>query len=359
MQLNYYMYLNHTGYSIAAQDYIMAIMRTTGLDIRVNFLNKPDGLGVSQNRMQLFSGLQSKKNIPNQVNIFHSIPHLYKRPLKSKLHVGFAIYETITVPEAWSNSMNSMDRLLTASEFNKSVFEKSGVIRPITVVPHCFDNRLFNASVKPNGRYAKTTFLSIGTWKKRKNWETLIKAFYDAFESKNNVCLLIKTDRPQELHSMVARIKRTCEWRSKSTAPIYAEESNGCVFEDIPSIMKKGDIYISPSLGEGFGLPGLHAMALGMPVITVRFGGALEYAKPDYCTYIEPSGYKEHLDLDGLPQFRKSIWPIIKINSIRDAMIDVWQNYPTAKVKAAYDFVHNNFTYEAIGPKFVEALQND
>jgi len=360
MQLNYSMYLNYSGYSVAAQDYVLAMMRSNPeLDIRVNFLNRPDGLGVSPNRMQLFTGLQKRKNNPRQTNIFHSIPHLYKRPLKSKKHVGFAIFETITVPNDWSNYMNSMDSIMTASEFNKNVFSKSGVERPIQVVPHCFDPELFNASVKPKGRYAKTTFFSIGTWKKRKNWETLIKAFYDAFESKNNVCLLIKTDKPQELRSMVARIKRTCEWRSKHTAPIYAEESNGCVFEDIPKIMKKGDIFISTSMGEGFGLPGLHAMALGMPVITVRFGGTLEYAKPELCTYIEPSGYKDYMDLDGLPQFRKSIWPVIKIGSVRDAMLEVWNNYPADKAKAAYDHVHKNFSYEAIGPKFIEALQDD
>jgi len=357
MQLNYSLYLNYSGYSISAQDYILSILKVDpNFPVRVHFLNKPDGLGVSKNRLQVFTGLQKRKNIPEQTNLFHSIPQLFQRPLKSKKHVGLAVYETITLPPEWANYMNSMDGIFAASEFNKNVFEKGGVNRPITVIPHCFDTELFNTSVKPDGRYAKTTFFSMGTWKKRKNWETLIKAFYDAFENKDNVCLLIKTDKPRELQSLVSRVKRTCEWRTKHTAPIYAEETH-CIFEDIPKLMKKGDIFISTSLGEGFGLPGLHAMALGMPVITVRFGGSLEYAKPELCTYIEPKSYKTHMDMDGLPQFRKSIWPVVKIGDVRDAMRQVWENYPADKAKAAYQYVHDTFSYEAVGPQLIEAIQ--
>ena len=357
MQLCYSFYLNYSGYSLSAQEYLLAILKVDpNYDIKLNFLNKPDGLGVSPNRFQFFTGLQKKKNNPDQINLFHSIPHLYKRPLKSKKHVGFCVFETITLPAEWANYMNSMDCIMTATQFNKNIFEKAGVTRPIHVVPHCFDPEMFNADVKPDGRYAKTTFFSMGTWKKRKNWETLIKAFYDAFEQKDNVCLLIKTDKPQELKSMVASVKQNCEWRSKRTAPIYAEESAHCHFEDIPKIMKKGDIYVCPSLSEGFGICSLNAMALGMPLITIRYGGSLEFAKPELCTYVEPKSYKTYLDMDGLPQFRNSIWPVIRIGDLRDAMIEVWKNYPTEKTRQAYRFVHENFSYEPIGKQFIEAL---
>jgi glycosyltransferase involved in cell wall biosynthesis len=201
------------------------------------------------------------------------------------------------------------------------------------------------------------TFLSIGTWKNRKNWEMLIKAFYDGFSKKDNVCLLLKTDKPDSLQDLVVRVKRQCEWRSKDTAPIYSEENQGCYFEDIPKIMKKGDVYISASLGEGFGLPGLHAMALGLPVITVRFGGSLEYALPDICTYIEPKSYKTYNVMDGIPQFNNCIWPVLRIGDVRDAMRKVYEDYPTESKNAAYKYAHKNFSYEAIGPKFVEAVK--
>lgn len=357
MQLNYSLYLNSTGYSVAAQEYLLAMLSVEkDFDIRVNFLNAVTNDGVSKNRQQIFQSMKNKKVSKPQVSLFHSIPHLYKRIQSADKHLGFCIFETINPPQKWISQMNDMDGIITASQFNANIFKENGVTKPISVIPHCFNKMMFNKDIKPTGRYAKTTFLAIGTWKNRKNWEVLIKAFYDAFENKNNVCLLIKTDNTDSLRTMVSRIKRTCEWRSKNTAPIYAEESGKCTFEDIPQIMAKGDIYINASLGEGFGIPGLHAMAMGLPVITTRFGGALEYAQPDLCSYIEPDGYKTYNTMDGIPQFQSCIWPVIKIGAVRDAMLEVFHNYPTAKRNAAYIYAHNNYTYEVIGPKFIKAV---
>lgn len=357
MQLNYWMYMNHSGYSVCAQDYVLAAMRTNPeLDIKISHIVRASEKGISKDRTQLFHSLKRKESHKPQVSLFHSIPHLYRRPEFSDKHIGFSIFETINPPEAWITKMNQMDEIITASAFNKRIFEEAGATKPISVVPHCFDSQMFNKDVKPVGRYAKTTFLSIGQWRNRKNWDMLIKAFYDAFEKKDNVCLLIKTDKPTNLQTMVTQIKRTCEWRSKDTAPIYAEENQLCDFEDIPKIMAKGDIYISASLGEGFGLPGLHAMALGLPVITVRFGGSLEYALPNLCTYIEPKNYKTYNVMDSIPQFNNCIWPVLRIGDVRNAMRKVYDDYPTESRNAAYKHVHENFTYEAIGPKFAEAV---
>ncbi len=267
------------------------------------------------------------------------------------------MFETMNPPRGWIKMMNEMDEIITGSQFNARVFREHGLTKPLHVIPHAFDKNLFNRDVVAHGRYRQFTFMAMGTWKRRKNWEGLIKAFYDAFELKDNVCLLAKTDKPRELESTVQRIKRTCEWRSKSTAPIYSEQKSNCTFEEIPSIMKKCDVYISASLGEGFGLPGLHAMALGIPVITTKYAGVTEYAKPDNCTFIEPKGYKTHPSMDGIPQFSNCIWPEIRIGDIRDAMRETHSNYPKEKAMLAYKYVQENFNYDVVGEKFLKALE--
>ena len=361
MQINYSLYCNCSGYSVAAFDYILAMLDADpNLDIRITCLNNTDWRGISPNRKQIFKALQNKKNDPDQISIYHSIPYIYRRPPKSNHHIGFSIFETINPPKEWVRHMNDMNAIITATSFNKNIFEKSGTHKPIYVVPHCFDTRLFNDSVQPEGRFGKTTFLSIGTWKRRKNWELLIKSFYDGFEMKDNVCLLLKTDNPQALKTTVASIKKNGPWRAKPTAPIFTEESTQINFEDIPKFMRQGDIYISASSSEGFGLPLLHSMALGIPVITVRFGGALEFAQPQYCTYIEPRGYQTVTDMDGIPQFKNCIWPVLRVSDIKDAMRDVWSNYSEAKSKAlkAYEYVHSTYTYKQIGPKMIEAINS-
>lgn len=361
MQVNYFCYINHTGYSVAAQEYILSMLgQSSSLNIKIHPLNKQLELGVSKDRHQLLLSMTKVPNDPECVNLYHCIPSRYRQPKGPRKHIGVGLFETINPPKQWINMMNDMNAIITASEFNKGVFEANGVKVPIHKIPHCFDPKMFNRDIKDKGRYGMFTFITVGTWKQRKNWEGLIKAFYDAFEESDGVCLLAKTDKPTELKMAVERIKTTGEWRSKKTAPIFAEQKAFCNFEDIPSIMKKGDVYVSASLGEGFGLPGLHAMALGIPVLTTRFGGALEYARPEFSTYIEPKNYRTHTALDNIPQFRNTIWPVIKIDEIRDKLRYMKENYDSVRQKASagYDYVHKNFTYDSIGQKFLQVIND-
>lgn len=356
MQLKYHMYCNATGYSIAAQEYILAMLQTQpDLDIKTQFYNPNTTQGVSPTRHQLFTGLSKKPDSEKRINFFHSIPPRY-RPIRGMKNIGFTVFETVNPPKAWVSKMNEMDMIITCSAFNKGTFEANGVKVPITVIPHTFDPLMFHGSIKSNGRYDKKTFLALGTWKKRKNWECLIKGFYDAFEKKDNVCLLAKTDRTEELKKTVEHIKKTSEWRTKDTAPIFAVTEKACSFEEIPSFMKRGDYYITVSHGEGFCLPALHAMALGIPVLVPRFGGVLEFANADTATWIEPYEYKKIPSMDGVPQFSNAIWPLFQVTEVAQKMKEVYNKNPLQKTAQAYRLAHASFTYSSVGKRMIEAI---
>jgi len=360
MQLFYKLYIGCTGYSISAQDYVLSLREThPELNIRVDYLNIDSKTGVSENRHQLFESLKQKKLEDDYAILHHSIPIRYRRSPGPQKHIGFCVYETLDPPKQWVDKMNEMDLVITASEFNKNVFKTAGVKKPLKVVPHCFDEKLFNKNVTHKGRYDQFTFFAMGTFKERKNFIGIIEGFYEAFSDRDNVCLLIKTDKPQHLGPAVIEIKRRSKWKSKNTASIYTDDSKYCPFEDVPRIMKKADIYVSTSLGEGFNLVGLHAMALGIPVITTRFGGCLEYAKPNLCTYIQPSEYKRRPHMDGIGQFQNRIWPVIKTQEIAEKLWYVYNNKEQIKKKAnwAYDFVHKTFNYSTIGNKLFDSLE--
>jgi len=106
---------------------------------------------------------------------------------------------------------------------------------------------------------------------------------------------------------------------------------------------------------------GLHAMALGIPVITTRFGGALEYAKPDLCTYLEPQKYRSISAMDGIPQLSNCIWPYISVEEIANKMRYLFINIKDREEKSqrAYKYVHENFSYDVIGKKFLDILEID
>jgi glycosyltransferase involved in cell wall biosynthesis len=356
MQLQWNFYLNSSGYSIASQCYLLACLKTDPeLNLHLNYMNVGTP-GVSKNRLQLFHKYIKNPVSYPQINVYHCIPHRYRCPEKSSKNIGICLFETMNPPADWVRKMNEMDLIITASQFNKHVFESNGVKVPIEVVPHTFDVNMFNDKVKPNGRYGLKTFISIGTWKIRKNWECLIKAFYDAFERIDGVCLLVKTERPRDFELLVKKIKATGEWRSKDTAPVFVEPKQVCDFEEIPAFMKKGDYYISCSLGEGFCLPSFHSMALNIPIIVPKYSGFMEYAKPEFCTHIVPKHYKTYPTMDGIPQYRHCIWPVYKVSEVRDRMLEVAKNPPLDKAKKGYEFVHNNFNYDVIGKKLLETI---
>lgn len=361
MQLVYHFYCSNNGYSVSSQDYILSILKANpDQSLKLEYLNGNVHPGVSPDRERIFNSFYKKPIEKDYINIFQSIPSFYKKDLRAKKNIGICVFETISPPKIWIDNMTVADEIITASEFNKRVFVSNGFKKSIKVVPHAVDTNLFNSKVKPNGRYSLFTFLSIGTWKQRKNWETLIKAFYEGFEKKDNVCLLIKTDRIKELEDTIVKIKKNGEWRGKDTAPIFCERNTNMIFEDIPIFMAKGDVYINVSLGEGFGLPGIQSMALGIPIITTKFGGVLEYAKEDNCTFVEPYQSKVYSRLDGIPQYDGCIFPVYLIKEVSNKMRHVFENYNTTikeKAMIGYSFIHKNFNYHTIGNKFLEAIQ--
>ena len=108
----------------------------------------------------------------------------------------------------------------------------------------------------------KKYILSVGTIEPRKNYSTLIKAFNYIKHNNNNFnCKLVIVGRTG--------------WKSEAT---YRERELSPYKDDIlfigrvsdkelVQIYNQAEIFVYPSLFEGFGLPPLEAMACGLPVI--------------------------------------------------------------------------------------------
>lgn len=58
----------------------------------------------------------------------------------------------------------------------------------------------------------------------------------------------------------------------------------------MPAIYDTHDLFIWPSLREGFGLPPLEAMARGVPVVTTDNGGSREFAIHEETALVSPPG---------------------------------------------------------------------
>lgn len=357
ISLDYSCFINSSGYSIAAQNYIQALYNSQKYDIRLNlFGSRPSRPGVSDSKYEFFMGMCRKPINSNSLQVYHCIPTLQKRVKKLKKNIGFAVFETFDPPSEWIKILNENDAIIVPSEFNYKVFGHSKIDKPIFYIPHCIDIDVYHENVQPMKKFDKFTFLFIGTWKRRKGYQSLIEAWCSEFTQEDNVQLVIKTDKVKIAEEYVSRYKQ--KLNKKGLADILFEYK---VFEEekIPSFLKSFDALIAPSMGEGFYIPGLQCMALKIPVIITDFSGSQDYATSETATLIKPEGFVQLEDMDGIPQFRRKKWAFITTESIKQSMRYVLNNKIDIeqKILAGYEKVRKEFNYQNISEKFTNMVK--
>jgi glycosyltransferase involved in cell wall biosynthesis len=146
----------------------------------------------------------------------------------------------------------------------------------------------------------KKYILSVGTIEPRKNYITLIKAF-DILKSKmlksNNSNTYNSEEQSAGLKLVI--VGRT-GWKSE---PTYNELNNSPYKNDIlflghipdidlVQIYNQAELFVYPSIFEGFGLPVVEAMKCGLPILASNSSSIVEIA-PDKNFLVDPDNTEE------------------------------------------------------------------
>jgi glycosyltransferase involved in cell wall biosynthesis len=131
-------------------------------------------------------------------------------------------------------------------------------------------------------RLPKNYILNVGTVEKRKNIFSVVKALH---LHNIDIPLLIvgaKTSYQDEIEEYISK---------------YALGKKVLIFnnvpqEDLPALYQMSEMFIFPSLFEGFGIPILEALNSKIPVVTTR-GGCFNEAGGMHSVYINPSDIDE------------------------------------------------------------------
>lgn len=358
IDLEYICFLNETGYGQAAYDYICALLKTNRYNIKINCLNgRPHASFIPSEKRNIFIELCNKRRNSDAIQVYHCIPSMYKRANRNKIAVGFATFETYDPPKDWITALNSMTAVICPSKFNYSIFAHAPIKRPLHHIAHCLDFTKYHRNVTPYKSYDKYTFLFVGTWKKRKGWPQLIEAFLREFSASDAVQLVIKTDKTQVAQQDIEKLRHGLGLIKEY--PHISFENRIFDVEQMPSFYKSADCLVMPTLGEGFGLPGLQSMAVGTPVIITDFSGSQDYANQNNCTLISFEGFMLHNTMDNILQFNNKKWPHVTVDNVRKALRHVYEHDDEVRHKAsiAYEFVHNTFSYDVIAENFDRVLE--
>lgn len=157
--------------------------------------------------------------------------------------------------------------------------------------------------------------LFVGTLQPRKNIVRLIEAF-SKIENSQKLKLVIVGRKGWQYESILDAPKRY----GIEERVLFLENVTD---EQLPSFYKEAELFVLPSLYEGFGLPVLEAMKYGCPVITSNIsslpeagGNAAIYFDPDNVDDIadkmkmvlEDSSLKDKMVKEGYEQVKKFSW---------------------------------------------------
>jgi len=181
------------------------------------------------------------------------------------------------------------DHILTVSEYSKRDLVKTYRLpsERITVTPLAAPSELFPRDKDLSRelmarKYAISSpyLLYVGRLQGRKNLPTLVSAFARLARAGCGHKLVIAGGRDTLSQSLMSAIQ--CSGvASDIILPGYIAAG------DLPFVYSAADVFIYPSLYEGFGLPVLEAMACGIPVITSR-NSAMEEVAGSAALLIDP-----------------------------------------------------------------------
>ncbi len=127
----------------------------------------------------------------------------------------------------------------------------------------------------------KPYILSIGRLEEKKNTKRIVQAFNHLAKKTNAGELnLVLVGLPGYGYEEVVKTIDESQYKDRIITPGYIQP------EDLKYILGEAEVFVFPSLYEGFGLPVLDSMASGTPVVASK-GSSLEEVGGNACVYVD------------------------------------------------------------------------
>jgi glycosyltransferase involved in cell wall biosynthesis len=186
--------------------------------------------------------------------------------------------------------------VLTLSEFSKQHIVRRYRVPPEkVVVAPCAADPMFHplhdavrlAAVRARYGTGESFILCVGNLQPRKNLKTLIDAYVRLRRTNATQHRLVLVGKKAWLYDDIFAAARASGYSDELIFTGYVPD------EDLVALYNAADLFVYPSIFEGFGLPPLEAMACGTPVVTSNTS-ALPETVGDAALTVDP------LDVEGL-----------------------------------------------------------
>jgi glycosyltransferase involved in cell wall biosynthesis len=219
----------------------------------------PDILFMPMHSLPLFRSKKIKTVVTIHDLAFKFFPdHFPKKDLRRlNFFTDYAIKHSDKIIAISNSTKNDLLKIYSKINSDK-----------IKVIYHGYDKELFHENISPEEIKKTSTkykiqdtryIIFVGTIQPRKNIEGLLKAFE----------ILRKKEKYKDLGLVIAGC---AGWLAKNIVEKIRKTPGALMtgkFEtkDLPAFISGAEVFVLPSLYEGFGLPVLEAMACGTPVV--------------------------------------------------------------------------------------------
>ncbi len=291
------------GYAWATKNYFIA-MQKAGLRVVPVDSGSCQIIGPAQNALvdvhKVGKHLEITARDPSDsiVAVVHERPDDYDI-LQSRGRcrlIGYSVVETERIPHYYHEPMLEMDEIWTASEFNRKAFMQSHVPEyMVQLIPHCIDANLYGGAHNrirfPGAKSFK--FLNVVSNFNRKDIGTLLRGYFRAFTSEDDVSLILKFpekyDEKTYREQVIDSIRPDFDIEDPQLPHIhYLRETLSD--ERMVRLYGSCDAYISTERGKGWDLPSMEAMASGRPVISIAWSANLEFMNEENSFLVRTTG---------------------------------------------------------------------
>lgn len=311
-----------------------------------------------------------------------TIPNEWERITPMDIGVTAGV-ETTKVSKDWIDKVNSVDKVITISEFAKNTFVESiyGDTKCETKID-VVHYPVRTPEQEPLDLELTTSFnyLSIVQWGKRKNVENMLRWFIEANHDKEDVGLILKTnlarncllDRLTVEHMIGKIVDQDYKDRKCKIYLLHGYLTRG----QMQTLYNQETVkaYITTTHGEGYGLPIFEAAYNGLPVVATDWSGHLDFLympstnKKTKKTKMKPMFSRVDYELRHVPDhavweniiIKDSKWAYPKEKSFKIALQEIYKDHGRflKRAKDLQNWIGENFSEDSLYRKFVNSVMN-
>ena len=336
----------------------------------------------------------AQPNVQFDVSLQVTIPLEFEK--LAPVNVGYtAGIETTKVSPKWIEKSNGVvDKIITISEHSKAVFETTkynvknsetgeerenwGLEVPVEIVG--YPTRTDAPEPVDIELTTNKNFLVVSQWGPRKNIDNTIKWFVQEFKDDPDAGLILKTNTAADC-VMDREITTQRLWGLLKEEDSWGVPDRKCKIYLVHGELTAGQLtwlYQHPTMkaliniahGEGFGLPLFEAAYNGLPLITITWGGQLDFiCRPNKKGKQVPHVIRVDHDMKPVQKAAvwegvieaESMWAFAKESSYKKALRDAVDKPTHYRRRAALlqKTILKNFSEEALFEKFVSHIHEE